>query len=72
MDNQPGWSRLEWLQALRQAAEDTIERIEVGLPLLSAEGDEHMRNVIEAWLEQQRTLAAKLERRIKFEEPPGG
>jgi hypothetical protein len=64
--------RLDWLKSLRAAGQAMISRTEDGLHLLGAEGDEHMRDAVEAWLEQQRAFILKLERRIAAEETRGG
>lgn len=61
-------NRLEWLKALRNSALQGIEQIEAGLHHLSRQGDEHMRDAAESWLEQHRSFATKLERRIRSEE----
>ena len=60
--------RLDWLKGLRDQARESIDRGEQGLHLIGAEGDEHMRNAVESWLEQQRSFTSKVERRIQLEE----
>ena len=60
--------RVAWLKSLRVSAQEIIGRIEAGRPLLGCEGDAHMRDATELWLQQNRAFAAKLERRIAVEE----
>lgn len=60
-------SKLEWLKDLQSVVLEAIDQAELGLHLLSGDGNEHLRDATEAWVEQQRTFAAKLRRRIALE-----
>ena len=62
-----GTERLDWLKETRLLILELIERTDSGLPCLSRTGDEHLRDAIEASLEQQRALLAKLSGRIALE-----